>query len=157
MDETVAPSGASRECVAAARHLVDSSRTMVARSIARLIATNPHPTRPAMADAILDIVESPCDLDVLMFVQKRPRALLGVDDIARIVGHDVEDVHASMQAFRAAGLVACSETPGRDHGAPVLFYEFTPGQWDAILSSLLWVAASPHGRDALRRALAHLR
>lgn len=139
---------------------------MVASSIARLSATNPTlnsaDTGPAgatsaAADILLKLLDSPCDLDVLVFAERHPRALLAIDDIARAVGHDPPDVRESIETLTVAGLIACTkmrrDDPPGDHGVGVLFYEFTPGTWDAMLPALCWVAASADGRRVLRQAL----
>jgi len=150
---------AQRNMVASARRLVDGSREMVAWSIARLIATNPILTgaASAAADILLKLLHSPCDFDVLVFAERHRRALLTIDDIARAVGHDPEDVRVSIETLTVAGLIARTkmrrEDPRGDHGTGVLFYEFTPGTWDAIIPALCWVTASADGRRVLRHAL----
>jgi hypothetical protein len=139
---------------------------MVAWSIARLVATSPALVRTEMrgegvhrtpADILLTVLASPCDLDVLLFVHRHPRALLGLDDLARGAGYSVREVRASIEALTAAGLVACAKRTSEDHTSSTVFYEFTPGTWDAIVPTLLWVASSADGRRVLRRALSHTR
>jgi hypothetical protein len=102
---------------------------------------------------LLKLLNSPCDLDVLMFAQRHPRALLGIDDIARTVGHDREQVRLSVETLTAAGLIACTKIRHEHHEVAVLFYEFTPGTWGALLPALCWVATSADARRVLRRAL----
>jgi predicted transcriptional regulator len=152
----------SRSVLASARQLIDGSREMVASSIARLIATNPmlspaerQETRAAStpAEILLKLLHSPCDLDVLLFAARHPRALLAVDDIARAVGHDPEDVRVAIETLTVAGLITRTKMRRHADDGGVLFYEFTPGTWDAMLPALCWVAASANGRRALLQAL----
>ena len=134
---------------------------MVASSVTLLVATKSilNPAEPeqtganAAAEMVLKLLHSPCDLDVLVFAEHHPRALLTVDDIARAVGHDPEDVRVSIETLTVAGLIACTKIRPEDDEVGVLLYEFTPGTWDAMLPALCWLAASADGRRALRRAL----
>ena len=152
----------SREVLASARQLIAGSREMVAWSLARIIATDPPPSpetvrgrapAPGAAQVLLELLDSPCDLDVLIFAQRHPRALLTVDDIARAVGRDADAVRASVETLTVAGLIACMKTRRPDRDAAVVFYEFTPGTWDALLPALCWVTASADGRRVLRQVL----
>ena len=160
------PSAATQATLGSSRDAIDGSRTMVAWSIARLLATSPAlrlrpPPRAAPATAaaeiLLAVLDSPCDLDVILFAQRHPRALVRIDDIARAVGHDVGDVGASVDGLTATGLITTRQTDAEHREAGVVLYEFTPGAWDAILPALAWVAGSPEGRHDLRRALSHRR
>ena len=158
---------ASEVALASSRESIRASQTMVAWSIARLAATNPAlrprgPERAAQAfsapgEILLQLLGSACDLDVLLFAQRHPRALLSIDHIARAVGHSAEDVDTSIDSLTARRLLACRKSMAGDAEAGVLFYEVTPGAWEAILPALAWVTASAHGRHALRRALSRQR
>jgi hypothetical protein len=141
--------------VNSSREIIEGSRRMVAWSIGRLLATNPALRSQAAAptEILLKLLGSPCDFDVLLFAHRHPRALLHIDDIARAVGHGVGDVRASIDALTATNLIVCRKARAADAEASALFYEFTPGAWDAILPALAWVTASEPGRHALRRAL----
>ena len=152
--------------LASARQLIEGSREMVATSIARLIATNSIVTaaetgqtgRAFAATAILlTLLDAPCDLDVLVFAHRHTRVPLTVEDIPRAVGHDAEAVRVSIETLMVAGLIACTKSRRLDHDIGVLFYEFTPRTWDGILAALCWVAASPDGRRALRKALLRMK
>jgi hypothetical protein len=146
-----------RDVRASARRLIDESREMVAWSIARMIATNPYlspgTVRRTGPELLLKLLDSPCDLDVLTFAQRHPRALLTIDDIARAVGRDADAVRVSIEALTVAGLVAPVKIRCEAPDVGVLFYEFSPGSWDAILAALCWVTASAEGRRVLRDAL----
>ena len=152
--------------VAETRDLIAGSRTMVAWSIARLLASNrerrpaeaiPGPPGPTPADVLLELLGSPCDLDVLIFIHRHPRALLGVDDLARGAGYSVDEVRASVEALSTAGLITCAKRKERQRDSAIVFYHVTPGTWDAMLPVLLWVASSDDGRRDLRRALSRTR
>jgi hypothetical protein len=145
--------------LAIARWRIHESRTMVAWSIARLVATNPglQPAETAAKDFLLNLLDCPCDLDVLIFLCRHPNALLTVDDLAARVGYNVHDVGTSIEVLIAAGLLGCSGEAAERRRSEAFLYTLLPGRWDAILGPLSWLASSADGRRSLRRALTHNR
>jgi hypothetical protein len=144
--------------LAIARRRIDESRTIVAWSIARLVATNPGLQPAAMAnDVLLNLLDCPCDLDVLIFLCRHPNALLTVDDLAARVGYNVHDVGTSIEVLIEAGLLGCSGEATERRRSEAFLYRLMPGKWDAILGPLAWLASSADGRRSLRRALTHNR
>ena len=144
--------------LAIARRRIHESRTMVASSIARLVATNPglQPAETAN-DVLLNLLRCQCDLDVLIFLCRHPNALLTVDDLAARVGYNVHDVGTSIEVLIEAGLLGCSGEAAERHRSEAFLYRLMPGRWDAILGPLSWLASSADGRRSLRRALTHNR
>lgn len=91
-----------------------------------------------------------CDLDLLMFFARHPRALLTSESLASFLGYDLKDIAESLEVLMAAGLLARTQTPA--HAARL--YVFAPdersGDW---LPPLVALAATREGRLALRRGL----
>ena len=79
----------------------------------------------------------PCDLDLLRFFQRHPRALLTTEQLAAWVGYDVQQVSRSLDSLIGAGLVTRSPTPKCSARMYVLTSGGTHGGW---LKSLLEVA-----------------
>src|SRR5262245_21136684 len=140
-------------CLESIRNRISESRSLVAWSLARILAGQQHiPGHPSVAEAtaLLGVLKSSCDLDVLVFFQRHPRAFLSTFDLAQKVGYDTPEIDASIDTLLAAGLVTSSKPRQR---ATARLYEFTPGRWDTVLPRLLWVVSTVDGRRVLRRAL----
>ena len=92
----------------------------------------------------------PCDLDLLRFFRRHPRALLTSEQLAACVGYDVQQVDRSLDGLIGAGLVTRSQTPKVSARMYVLT---SGGTHDGWLKSLLEVAATQEGRRALLETL----
>ena len=88
----------------------------------------------------------PCDLDLLLFFHRHPRAFLISERLAEYVGYDLPQVAQSLETLITAGLLRRSP----DSTDPARLYVLTPGstrgRW---LSSLLRFAAARDGRLAV--------
>jgi hypothetical protein len=97
-------------------------------------------------------VRHPCDLDLLLFFYRHPRAFLIVERLAQYVGYDLPRVTQSLETLITAGLLRQSP----DSSLPARLYVLAPGstvgEW---LSSLLGFAATRPGRLAVIQALKH--
>ncbi|MGH7392443.1 MAG: hypothetical protein ACREM3_23750 [Candidatus Rokuibacteriota bacterium] len=92
----------------------------------------------------------PCDLDLLLFFYRHPRAFLISERLAQYVGYDLPQVAQSLEALITAGLLRRS----RDSTDPARLYVLTPGSTlGGWLSSLLRIAATRDGRLAVIHAL----
>lgn len=97
-------------------------------------------------------VRLPCDLDLLLFFDRHPRAYLMSERLAAYVGYGVPQVTQSLETLISTGLLRRS--PDSPHTARL--YVLTPdsalGGW---LSSLLRFAGTREGRlvviDALKQ------
>src|SRR5213593_803790 len=116
-----------------------------------------HTDRPFMTPKrigdLLDRIgclRHPCDLDLLLFFSRHPRAYLLSERLAEYVGYELPQVAQSLEALITAGLLRRS--PDSSH--PARLYVLTPGstrgEW---LSSLLRHAATREGRLAVIQAL----
>lgn len=145
------------ERLESARGPINESRALIAWSLARILTqrhrTMGHPSLTELT-AFLEALDSPCDLDVLMFFHRHPRVFLTTADLAQAIGYDRAEIDRSIKGLIRARLVK-SVGPGRE--ATARLYELTPGRWVDLLSRLLWVASTPDGRRALIRALRHHR
>lgn len=88
-------------------------------------------------------LQYPCDLDVLLFFHRHPRAFLISERLAQYVGYDPTQVEQSLEALIKAGLLRRS--PDSTH--PARLYVLTPGSTlGGWLASLLRFAATREGR-----------
>lgn len=108
---------------------------------------------PKRVGDLLDRIEClkhSCDLDLLLFFYRHPRAFLLGERLAQYVGYDVPQVAQSLETLITAGLLRRSR--GSTHLARL--YVLTPGSTlGGWLSSLLRFAATREGRLAVIHAL----
>ena len=92
----------------------------------------------------------PCDLDLLLFFYRHPRAFLLSERLAEYVGYDLPLVAQSLKTLITAGLLRRSSNSTH----PVQLYVLAPGstlgRW---LAPLLRIAATRGGRLAVLDAL----
>jgi hypothetical protein len=98
----------------------------------------------------IGVVRHPCDLDLLVFFVRHPRALMTSEQLAAFVGYDLTRISASLDVLIGARLLSRTQHPA--HAAR--WYEFTPheasGDW---LPPLVRLASTREGRLALKEAL----
>jgi len=95
------------------------------------------------------VLRDPCDLDLLLFFVRHPRALLSSDQIAVLLGYPVKRLADSLDVLVTADLLSCRQKP---NGVARLyvFSERVSPDW---LSSLVELASARAGRLALCNAL----
>jgi len=95
-------------------------------------------------------IREACDLDLLLFLYRHPRALLTSDQLVAYLGYDRERIEDSIEGLIEAGLLTTrSQNPARAARLYVLALDGVPGE---LLSSLARIAATREGRqDAMRR------
>jgi hypothetical protein len=97
-----------------------------------------------------ECLKDPCDLDLLLFFYRHPRAFLISERLAAYVGYDRPQVVQSLEVLITARLLRRS--PDSTH--PARLYVLTPGSTlGGWLSSLLRFAATRDGRLAVIHAL----
>ena len=87
----------------------------------------------------------PCDLDLLLFLNRHPRAIMSSEQLAAFVGYDLAQVAQSLDALEAAGVLRRSLNPthvGR-------LYTFTTDGGASWLPSIVRSASTPEGRRRL--------
>jgi hypothetical protein len=96
------------------------------------------------------VLRRPCDLDLLLFFIRHPRALLGSDQIAAFLGYDVKRLGESLDALVTAELLTRTQTP--TSAAPMYVFA-VGGPHGGWLPSLVELASTREGRLAMRAAL----
>ena len=100
----------------------------------------------------LGAVRHRCDVDLLLFFYRRPRALLTAESLVSYLGQDHDCVAKSLDGLIAAGLLTRSQNPSRSARLYELNLDGRPG--GSQLASLLKIAATPQGRKEVMRLLA---
>ena len=98
----------------------------------------------------IGVLHHPCDIDLLLFFVRHPRALLTSDQIATFLGYEVKQLGDSLNVLVRAELVARTQ---RLTSAPRMYVFASGGTRDGWLPSLLELAATREGRLAMREAL----
>jgi hypothetical protein len=88
-------------------------------------------------------VRHACDLDLLLFFYRHPRALLTAEQIVAWLGHDRERVAKSLEGLIDAGLLSRSQNPSHAARLYLLEMEAIPG---GALAPFLKIAATREGR-----------
>lgn len=96
-------------------------------------------------------VQHPCDLDLLVFFAKHPRTLLSSQQLARILGYELNEIARSRDALIAAGLV--TRTQDRTRSARMYVFAIEGTNIES-LPAVVELASTRPGRLALRQALA---
>jgi hypothetical protein len=95
-----------------------------------------------------------CDLDLLLFFYRHPRALLTIERLSTSIGYDREQIAKALDGLIANGLLTQSQS--RLHAA--YLYVLAPGGLaDGSLSTLLEFAVTREGRQGVMRLLASAR
>ena len=97
----------------------------------------------SMLDRVPGIRDA-CDLDLLLFFHRHPRALLTNEQFVVWLGYDRDQIAKSLARLIEAGLVTRSQNPSHAAGLYVLELRGEPGE---LLSSLLNIAATREGRQ----------
>ncbi len=97
----------------------------------------------------IPVLRDSCDLDVLLFFVRHPRALLSSDQIATLLGCGVKKLGDSLDVLVTADLLSRTQ---KQNGVARLyvFAESVAPDW---LPSLVELASTRAGRLALRNAL----
>jgi len=101
----------------------------------------------------IGVLRHPCDLDLVLFFYRHPRALLTSERLAAYVGYDLNQVARSLDRLTNAGLLERSQNP--THAARMYVLNTPESGW---LTSLIEIASTREGRgdlmDALRQTTA---
>ena len=91
-----------------------------------------------------------CDLDLLLFFYRHPRALLTGEHLVAYLGYDHDQAAKSLEGLIEAGLVTRSQNPSYTARLYVLELDALPG---GLLPSFLKIAATRLGRQEAMRLL----
>ena len=90
----------------------------------------------------IGVLRHPCDLDLVLFFYRHPRALLTSDRLAAYIGYDLNQVARSLDLLTNAGLLERSQNP--THAARMYVLKTPHGGWLTSLAKveIAWSAAS---------------
>jgi hypothetical protein len=97
------------------------------------------------------VIQSACDLDLLKFLHRHPRALLTSEQLAGFVGYALKDIARSLEGFIEAGLLA--RTAQQSAHAARLFLLLLEGPDLRDVRRIVEIALRREGRHAILRAL----
>ena len=95
-------------------------------------------------------IRHPCDLDLLLFFYRHPRALMTGEQLVAYMGYDREQVAKSLDGLIESGVLTRSQNPSHTARLYVLELHAFPG---GVLSSFLEIAATRRGRQQAMRLL----
>ena len=99
----------------------------------------------------IGVLRHPCDLDLVLFFHRHPRALLTSERLAAYVGYDLDQIARSLDLLTNAGLIERSLNP--THAARMYVLKAPENGW---LLPLLAIASTREGRrdliDAMKEA-----
>jgi DNA-binding MarR family transcriptional regulator len=111
--------------------------------------TNPMDPTRALLNRIPGLRHT-CDLDLLMFFARHPRALIASERLAELIGYQLSDIARSLDLLLDEGLLRRIQNPTR---AARLYVLATDGAHHAWLAAFVELGSTRQGRLALRRAL----
>lgn len=100
----------------------------------------------------IGILRHPCDLDLLLFFARHPRALITSEQVAAWLGYELKQIAISLETLLTSGLLTRTQNPTRAARMYVLAFGGTSGGW---LPSLLAFAATREGRLAILELMSH--
>ena len=102
--------------------------------------------------ARVEVLRHPCDLDLLLFFARHPRALISSEQLAAWLGYELKQIADSLEVLLTAGVLTRTQNP--THAARLYVFNIagTGGGW---LPSLLAYASTRAGRLAVIEVLSH--
>lgn len=97
------------------------------------------------------IIQSACDLDLLVFLRRHPRTLLTSEQLAGFVGYPLKNIAQALDTFIEAGLLG--RTAQQSGHAARMFLLLLDGPQGGGVEALLGLAFTRHGRQAILEAL----
>lgn len=114
----------------------------------------PHPTQSSEIRRLLtqaSVIQSSCDLDLLVFLHRHPRTLLTSEQVAGFVGYPLKNIAQALDTFIEAGLLA--RTAQQSAHAARMFLLLLDGPQGGGVEALLQLASTRQGRHAVLEAL----
>jgi hypothetical protein len=97
------------------------------------------------------IIQDACDLDLMIFLHRHPRALLTSEQLAGFVGYNLKDVAKVLDAFIEARLLA--RTTQQSLHAARMFVLLLDGPQGEAVKALLELGSTRAGRQGILEAL----
>ena len=113
-----------------------------------------HPSQPGEIRRLLAqvaVIQSACDLDLLVFMHRHPRTLLTSEQLAGLVGYSLKDMAKALDTFIEAGLLARTAQQSA-HAARMLLLLLDGPQGGGV-KRLLELASTRQGRQKILEAL----
>jgi hypothetical protein len=105
------------------------------------------------------IIQNACDLDLMVFLHRHPRALLTSEQLAGLVGYNLKEIAKALDAFIEAGLL--ERTAQQSMHAARMFVLLLDGPQGGVVRALLELASTREGRQRILAVLnvrgAHLK
>jgi hypothetical protein len=98
----------------------------------------------------LGAIRHRCDVDLLLFFYRHPRALLTADSLVSYLGQDHDRVAKSLDGLIEAGLLTRSQNPARSARLYALNLDSAPG---SQLATFLKMTSTRQGRTEVMRLL----
>lgn len=112
---------------------------------------HPQPQDPKHLLARTPVIQSACELDLLAFLHRHPRALLTSEQLAGFVGYSIKDIAKALDAFIEAGLLG--RTAQQSMHAARLFLLTLDSPHGTAARALVELAGTREGRQAILEAL----
>jgi hypothetical protein len=93
--------------------------------------------------ARVQVIRAPCELDLLLFLYRHPRALLTNQQLAALVGYDMDQVAKATDEFIIARLL--QRSTNFKHESHMYLLELN-GEYEEDLTAILIMASSRQGR-----------
>ena len=97
------------------------------------------------------MIQSPCDLDLLVYLHRHPRTLLTSEQLAGFVGYPLKDIAKALDTFLEAGLL--ERTAQQSAHAARMFLLLLGGPQGGGVKALLELASTRQGRQGILAAL----
>ncbi|MCS6302655.1 MAG: hypothetical protein H8K07_03175 [Nitrospira sp.] len=97
------------------------------------------------------VIQSACDLDLLVFLRRHPRTLLTSEQLAGFVGYPLKNIAQALDTFIEAGLLG--RTAQQSAHAARMFLLLLDGPQGGGVEALLELASTRQGRRAILEAL----
>jgi DNA-binding MarR family transcriptional regulator len=113
-----------------------------------------HTSQPSEIRRLLEqagMIQSPYDLDLLVFLHRHPRTLLTSEQLAGFVGYPLKDIAKALDTFLEAGLL--ERTAQKSTHAARMFLLLLDGPQGGGVKRLLELASTRQGRQKILEAL----
>lgn len=94
----------------------------------------------------IGIVQSACDLDLLLFLHRHPRILLTSEQLTEFVGYPLKDIAKALERFLEAG---CLQRTAQSGHAARMFLLLLQGPQGGAVRTLLDMASTRRGRQRM--------
>jgi hypothetical protein len=98
----------------------------------------------------IGMLRHPCDLDLLLFFARHPRALITSEQLAAWLGYELKQIAESLEVLLDGGVLTRTQNPTHVARMYVFAIRGTTGGW---LPALLESASTRQGRLAIVEAL----